>query len=63
MPRSSIRGTAARKWCLVVVGPPPGRALDPVATGRQQVLWVGIALATVVLGLALVRLLRPRPTP
>ena len=33
---------------------------DPLATDRRQVLWVGIAVGSAVLGLALVRLLRRR---
>lgn len=36
---------------------------DPLAPDRRQVLWAGIAVGSAVLGLALVRLLRRRPTP
>ena len=36
---------------------------DPLAPDRRQVLWAGIAVGSAVLVLALVRLLRGRPTP
>ena len=39
------------------------RVADPRATDRRQVLWVGIAVGSAVLGLALVRLLRRRQAP
>jgi membrane-anchored mycosin MYCP len=35
---------------------------DPLVADRRQVLWVGIAAGSAVLGLALLRLVRRRPT-
>ena len=58
-PGSRPRSTPAAGTTVLAVGP----VADPVATGRRQVLWVGIGVGAVVLGLALARLLRRRPTP
>ena len=41
MPRSSTRGTAARKWCLVVVRPAAGAALGHV--GGDPAVDLGVA--------------------
>ena len=39
-----------------------GSVADPLVADRRQVLWVGIAVGSAVLGLALLRLVRRRPT-
>ena len=39
-----------------------GSVADPLVGDRRQVLWVGIAVGAAVLGLALLRLVRRRPT-
>ncbi|WP_377643593.1 S8 family serine peptidase [Oryzobacter terrae] len=39
-----------------------GAAADPLVGDRRQVVWVAVAAGTAVLGLALVRLVRRRPT-
>jgi hypothetical protein len=39
-----------------------GSFADPLVGDLRQVLWVGIALGAAVLGLALLRLVRRRPT-
>ena len=49
---------ARRAPTLVAVG----AAADPLVADRRQVLWVGVAAGAAVLGLALLRLVRRRPT-
>ncbi len=39
-----------------------GAVSDPLVADRRQVLWVAIAVGGTVLGLALLRLVRRRPT-
>jgi type VII secretion-associated serine protease mycosin len=57
-PGASPRPTAVAGTTLVAVG----AVADPLVTDRRQVLWVGIAAGSAVLGLALLRLVRRRPT-
>ena len=57
-PGATPRPTATAGSTLVAVG----AVADPLVTDRRQVLWVGIAVGSAVLGLALVRLVRRRPT-
>jgi membrane-anchored mycosin MYCP len=57
-PGASPRPTATPGTTLVAVG----TVADPLVADRRQVLWVGIAAGSAVLGLALLRLVRRRPT-
>jgi len=57
-PGSDPRPTTPAGTTLVAVGAPA----DPLVADRRQVLWVAIAVGSAVLGLALLRLVRRRPT-
>ena len=57
-PGATPRTVAAAGTAVVEVG----SVADPLVGDRRQVLWVGIALGAAVLGLALLRLVRRRPT-
>jgi len=57
-PGATPRPSASSGTTLVAVG----TVTDPLVADRRQVLWVGIAVGTVVLGLALLRLVRRRRT-
>ena len=57
-PGAKPRPTQQPGTTLVAVG----TVADPLARDRRQVLWVGIAVGSAVLGLALVRLVRRRAT-
>jgi subtilisin family serine protease len=59
LPGASPRPTRAAEASLVAVG----TVADPLERDRRQVLWVGLAVGTAVLGLALVRLRRRPGTP
>jgi len=57
-PGADPRPSPAAGTTLVAIG----TTTDPLVADRRQVLWVGVAAGTAVLGLALLRLVRRRPT-
>ena len=57
-PGADPRPSAPAGTTLVAVG----AVADPLVADRRQVLWVGIGVGSAVLGLALLRLVRRRPT-